>query len=123
MNKLIQMGRLTRDPETRAAGETSVARFGLAVDRRFKKNEADFFEYSAFGKTADFVEKYLKKGSKVLVSGRVENNNYTNKAGQKVYGFSFVAEEIYFADSKKQDRPEDAGFMPDDMADEDLPFN
>ena len=85
MNKIILMGRLTRDPEVRySQGESSLAigRFSLAVDRRFKRQgeaEADFFNCTAFGKQAEFVEKYLKQGTKILLSGRVQNDNYTNK--------------------------------------------
>ncbi|MBQ8043032.1 MAG: single-stranded DNA-binding protein [Clostridia bacterium] len=106
MNKIILMGRLTRDPEVRySQGESSlaIARFSLAVDRRFKRQgeaEADFFNCTAFGKQAEFVEKYLKQGTKILLSGRVQNDNYTNKEGQKVYSVQIIAEEIEFAESK-----------------------
>ncbi|MBE5934816.1 MAG: single-stranded DNA-binding protein [Lachnospiraceae bacterium] len=106
MNKIILMGRLTRDPEVRySQGESSLAigRFSLAVDRRFKRQgeaEADFFNCTAFGKQAEFVEKYLKQGTKILLSGRVQNDNYTNKEGQKVYSVQIIAEEIEFAESK-----------------------
>ena len=85
MNKIILMGRLTRDPEIRySQGENSlqIARYSIAVDRRFKRNgedEADFFNCTAFGKQAEFVERYLKKGTKVLVSGRLQNDNYTKQ--------------------------------------------
>ena len=106
MNKIILMGRLTRDPEVRySQGESSLAigRFSLAVDRRFKRQgeaDADFFNSTAFGKQAEFVEKYLKQGTKILLSGRVQNDNYTNKEGQKVYSVQIIAEEIEFAESK-----------------------
>ena len=106
MNKIILMGRLTRDPEVRySQGESSlaIARFSLAVDRRFKRQgeaEADFFNCTAFGKQAEFVEKYLKQGTKILLTGRVQNDNYTNKEGQKVYSVQIIAEEIEFAESK-----------------------
>ena len=106
MNKIILMGRLTRDPEVRySQGESSlaIARFSLAVDRRFKRQgepEADFFNCTAFGKQAEFVEKYLKQGTKILLSGRVQNDNYTNKEGQKVYSVQIMIEEIEFAESK-----------------------
>lgn len=106
MNKIILMGRLTRDPEVRySQGENSlaIARFSLAVDRRFKRQgepDADFFNCTAFGKQAEFVEKYLKQGTKILLSGRVQNDNYTNKEGQKVYSVQIIAEEIEFAESK-----------------------
>ena len=106
MNKVIMMGRLTRDPETRygqGATGTAVARFSIAVDRRFKREgdpDADFFDCTAFGKQAEFIEKYLKKGTKVVIEGSVQNNNYTNKDGQKVYGTRIVIDSIEFAESK-----------------------
>ena len=111
MNKVIMMGRLTRDPEVRySAGEnaTAVARFSLAVDRRRKGSdgtEADFFNCTAFGKLGEFVEKYLRKGTKVLLSGRIQNDNYTNREGQKVSSVQIIVEEIEFAESKKADSP------------------
>jgi single-strand DNA-binding protein len=104
MNKVILMGRLTRDPEvSSSASGTTFARFSIAVDRRFKREgepEADFFNCTAFGKTAEFVERYLKKGTKVVTTGRLQNNNYTNKEGQKVYDVRIMVEEIEFAESK-----------------------
>lgn len=104
MNKVIMMGRLTKDPDvSSSANGTTFARFGIAVDRRFKREgdaDADFFNCTAFGKTAEFVEHYLHKGTKVVVSGRLENNNYTNKEGHKVYDVRIMVEEIEFAESK-----------------------
>ena len=107
MNKVILMGRLTRDPEVRYSqgeGQMAIARFSLAVDRRFKRQgdtvTADFFNCTAFGKQGEFVEKYLKQGTKVLVTGRIQNDNYTNKEGQKVYSVQIIVEEIEFAESK-----------------------
>lgn len=106
MNKIILLGRLTRDPEVRySQGENSmaIARFSLAVNRRYKREgepEADFFNCTAFGKQAEFVEKYLKQATKILLSGRVQNDNYTNKEGQKVYSVQIMIEEIEFAESK-----------------------
>ena len=106
MNKFIGMGRLTRDPEVRySQGEksTAIALFSVAVNRKFKREgepEADFFNCTAFGKQAEFVEKYLKQGTKILLSGRVQNNNYTTKEGQKVYSVQIMVEEIEFAESK-----------------------
>ena len=106
MNKIILMGRLTRDPEIRyAQGENqmAIARFSLAVDRRFKRQgdpDADFFNCTAFGRQAEFVERYLKQGTKILLAGRVQNDNYTNKNGEKVYSVQIIAEEIEFAESK-----------------------
>ena len=100
------MGRLTRDPEVRySQGENSmaIASFSIAVNRKFKREgeaDADFFNCTAFSKQAEFVEKYLKQGTKVLLAGRLQNNNYTNKEGQKVYGVQIMVEEIEFAESK-----------------------
>lgn len=107
MNKILLMGRLTRDPEVRysqnGGNQTAVARFSLAVDRRFKRQnepETDFFNCTAFGRQGEFVEKYLKQGTKILLTGRVQNDNYTNKNGEKVYSVQIIAEEIEFAESK-----------------------
>ena len=104
MNKVIMMGRLTRDPEvSSSASGTTFARFSIAVDRRFKREgepDADFFNCTSFGKQAEFVERYLKKDTKVVVTGRLQNDNYTNKEGQKVYGVRIMVEEIEFAESK-----------------------
>lgn len=145
MNKVVLMGRLTRDPEIRySQGENAlaIARFSLAVDRRFKRQgeaEADFFNCTAFGKQAEFVERYLKQGTKMLIVGRVQNDNYTNKEGQKVYSVQIMVDEMEFAESKNaggdsnnyqqgsRPMPSQAagdGFMniPDGI-DEELPFN
>ncbi len=106
MNKVILMGRLTRDPEVRysqGASQTSVARFSVAVDRRFKREgepDADFFNCTCFGKQAEFVERYLHKGTKVVLCGRIQNDNYTNKDGQMVYSVRVMVDEIEFAESK-----------------------
>ncbi len=106
MNKAILMGRLTRDPEVRysqGASQTAVARFSIAVDRRFKREgepDADFFNCTAFGKQAEFIERYLRKGVKVVVCGRIQNDNYTNKEGQMVYSVRVMVDEIEFAESK-----------------------
>ena len=106
MNKVILMGRLTRDPEVRysqGASQTSVARFSVAVDRRFKREgepDADFFNCTAFGKTAEFVEKYMHKGTKIVLSGRIQNDNYTNKDGQMVYSVRIIVDDVEFAESK-----------------------
>jgi len=104
MNKVIMIGRLTRDPEVSSSvSGTAFARFSIAVDRRFKREgepDADFFNCTSFGKQAEFVERYLKKGTKVVVTGRIQNDNYTNKEGQKVYSVRIMVEEIEFAESK-----------------------
>lgn len=141
MNKVIMMGRLTRDPEVRysqGANQTAVGRFSIAVDRRFKREgepEADFFNCTTFGKQAEFVEKYLHKGTKVVVCGRIQNDNYTNKDGQMVYSVRLMVEEIEFAESKNAANAgapaenntaanDSNGFMniPEGI-EEDLPFN
>jgi len=147
MNKVILMGRLTRDPEVRySQGENAmaIARFSLAVDRRRSGNSADgqtadFINIVAFGRLGEFAEKYLHKGTKVALSGRIQTGSYTNKDGVKVYTTDIVAEDIEFAESKNSaannegfapsnSRPEPVsagdGFMniPDGI-DEELPFN
>ena len=146
MNKVILMGRLTRDPEIRysqGASQTAVARFSVAVDRRFKREgepDADFFNCTAFGKQAEFAERYLHKGIKMLVTGRIQTGSYTNKDGVRVYTTDVVVEDQEFAESKNANpgqggsysapnsRPEPVsvgdGFMniPDGI-DEELPFN
>lgn len=131
MNKVIEMGRLTRDPEiSNSTSGTTFARFSIAVDRRFKREgepDADFFNCTAFGKTAEFVEKYLQKGTKVLVTGRLQNNNYTTREGQKIYDLRIMVEEIEFAESKKDnsqstDQGSDFLNVPDGLVEE-LPFS
>ena len=102
------IGRLSRDADIRRAGETLVARFSLAVDRRYKKDgeqTADFIGIVAFGKTAEFVEKYFKKGMKVVIEGRLQTGSYTNKDGVKIYTTDVIAEAVEFAESKKVEEP------------------
>lgn len=106
MNKVILMGRLTRDPEVRySAGDTSMAfaRYTIAVDRRFKREgeaTADFIPCVAFGKNAEFAEKYLRQGTKIALTGRIQTGSYVNRDGQKVYTTDVVVEEQEFAESK-----------------------
>ena len=106
MNKVILMGRLTRDPEVRYSqgeNQTAIARYSLAVNRRFKREgdpEADFINCVAFGKQAEFAEKYLKKGTKMTITGRIQTGSYTNKDGVKVYTTDVIVEEQEFAESK-----------------------
>lgn len=106
MNKVILMGRLTRDPEVRySQGENNlaIARYTLAVDRRFQRNSdqsADFISCVAFGRSAEFAEKYLKQGIKICVTGRIQTGSYTNKDGAKVYTTDVVVEDQEFAESK-----------------------
>ena len=147
MNKVILMGRLTRDAEIRySQGEssTAIARFSLAVDRRFRRDNdeqtADFINCVAFNKTAEFLERFGRKGTKFVLEGRIQTGSYTNKDGQRVYTTDVVAENIEFAESKNSNggdgysgagasapSPSGAagdGFMniPDGI-DEELPFN
>ena len=150
MNKVILMGRLTRDPEVRySQGDNSmaIARYTLAVDRRFRRNNdgeqtADFIGCVAFGRSAEFAEKYFRQGLKVIVTGRIQTGSYTNKDGVKVYTTEVIVEEQEFAESRaeaeanrasfqRQSAPSPApsadagdGFMniPDGI-DEELPFN
>lgn len=139
MNKVVLMGRLTKDPEVRySQGEKpmAIARYTLAVDRKFKRDgeaNADFINCIAFGKNGEFAEKYLRKGIKIAVVGRIQTGSYTNKDGNKVYTTDVVVEEHEFAESKnasQSERPQPMpqtdsdGFMniPDGI-DEELPFN
>ena len=106
MNKVILMGRLTRDPEVRYSqgeGASAVARYSLAVDRRFKRDgepTADFLNCVAFGKAAEFAERYFRQGTKIVVTGRIQTGSYTNRDGVKVYTTDIVVEEQEFAESK-----------------------
>ena len=132
MNKVIIMGRLTRDPEiSSSTNGTTFARYSVAVDRRFKREgdpDADFFNCTSFGKQAEFVERYLKKGTKVVVTGRLQNNNYTNKDGSKVYSVQIMVEDVEFAESKKADGSENTASsddflnLPEGLVEE-LPFS
>ncbi len=115
MNKVILMGRLTRDPDIRySAGEnsTAVARYTIAVDRRFKRDgepTADFISCVSFGRTAEFIEKYIRQGTKVVTSGRIQTGSYTNREGNKVYTTDVVVEEMEFAESKSASQNSMAG--------------
>ncbi|MCR4658364.1 MAG: single-stranded DNA-binding protein [Lachnospiraceae bacterium] len=107
MNKVILMGRLTKDPEVRYSSgdnQLAIARYTLAVDRRFNRNNsdqtADFIPCKAFGKAAEFAEKYFRKGIKIAITGRIETGSYTNKDGQKVYTTEVIIDEQEFAESK-----------------------
>ena len=143
MNKAILMGRLTRDPEVRyTSGENSlaIARYTLAVDRKIRKDgdaTADFINCVVFGKSAEFVEKYFRKGLKITIAGRIQTGSYTNRDGQKVYTTEVVVEEQEFAECKdsgsgssQQNIPQQSqdvgpdGFMniPDGI-EEKLPFS
>lgn len=143
MNNVNLTGRFTRDPDVRYTdGGTTIARFSLAVDRRFKQEggpQADFPNCVAFGRTAEFIERYFSKGMKIELCGRIQTGSYTKEDGTKVYTTDVVAESVGFAESKtaspgksgEQSQsggfgPADAnGFMdiPDGAIDEELPFN
>ena len=141
MNKVILMGRLTRDPDIRytqpnsAQEQTCIARYSLAVNRRFNRDgeqKADFISCVAFSRQAEFADKYLHKGTKIVLAGRIQTGSYTNRDGQKVYTTDVVVEEQEFAESKTagqiaQQNPapvSEDGFMeiPDGL-EEELPFS
>lgn len=139
MNKSILIGRLTREVEIRNAGTTLVARYTLAVDRKFKREgeqTADFIPCVAFGRNAEFAEKYLTKGKKIAVVGRIQTGSYTKQDGTKVYTTDVVVEEQEFVESKTSENTnssdtksrelykDDNGFMsiPDNLEDDELPF-
>lgn len=140
MNKVIEIGRLTKEPEVRYSQSDSamaIARYTLAVDRRFKRDgeqTADFINCIAFGKNAEFAEKYLHKGVKIAIVGRLQTGSYTNKDGHKVYTTDVVVEEQEFCESKSSQQPQnndrpqpsqDNSWMdiPDGLEDSSLPFN
>lgn len=144
MNHVILMGRLVKDPDIRyTTGDNAmmIARYTLAVDRRFKREgdeqTADFINCVAFGNAAKFAEKYFHKGTKIAVNGRIQTGSYTNKDGNKVYTTDVIVDAQEFAESKKASGGDDGGYtptaqtsrgsepwinVPDDV-DENLPFN
>ncbi len=130
MNKVILSGRLTADPDVRYAGEMCVARYRLAVDRRTARNadghrETDFINCVAFRKSGEFAEKYLQKGMKIMISGRIQTGSYKDKEGRTVYTTDVVVEEHEFCESKGSTvSSSDNGFVtpPDDADLEGLPF-
>lgn len=141
INSVNLTGRLTRDPDVRYTdGGTSIARFTLAVDRRFRQDDgptADFPSCVAFGKTAEFIERYFRQGMKLELTGRIQTGSYTNKDGVKVYTTDVIAEQVGFGESKGASQRQenegspggfnasgDDGFMniPNDV-EEELPFN
>ena len=139
MNKVVLIGRLTKDPDVRYAGSNAVARYTLAVDKKFKKEgepTADFINCVAFSKCAEFAEKYIRKGVKIALTGRIQTGSYTNKDGQKVYTTDVVVEEQEFCESKGASASSDVeanrtpsnatdSFMkiPDNLDGDSLPFN
>ena len=148
MNKVILMGRLTRDPEIRySQGErsTAVARYSLAVNRTFKRDgepDADFINCVAFGRQAEFAEKYFHKGIRIVITGRIQTGSYTNKDGVRVYTTEVIVEDQEFAESRAESEANRSSFqsspapgpapsidagdgfmnIPDGI-DEELPFN
>lgn len=139
MNLCVHIGRLSRDPEVRyGQSGNAMASFSLAVDRKFKKEgqaTADFLNFKAFGKTAEFLEKYCHKGTKLVVQSHLQNDNYTNKEGVKVYHDSLIVDIVEFAESKAASEkankseqspasPTSDGFMdiPDGLSEEEVPF-
>ena len=142
MNKVILIGRFVRDPEIRyTSNDKCCANFSIAVDRKYKQEgqqDADFPRVIAWGKTAEFIEKYFRQGMKIVIEGRIQTGKYTNKEGQTVYTTDVVAESVEFAESKSassnrnssktaESKPkiDEDGWMniPDDVDDEGLPFN
>ena len=137
MNKVIEIGRLVRDPEIRysqGASSTCIARYTLAVDRKFKQEgqpNADFINCIAFGKLGEFAEKYLRKGIKIAVTGRIQTGSYKNKDGNTVYTTDVIVEEQEFCESKNssgssaepQPKPDDSFMSMPSGIDEELTFN
>jgi single-strand binding protein len=142
VNKVILIGRFVRDPEIRyTTNDRCCANFSIAVDRKYKQEgqqDADFPRVIAWGKTAEFIEKYFRQGMKIVIEGRIQTGKYTNKEGQTVYTTDVVAESVEFAESKSaasngnnskpaESKPkiDEDGWMsiPDDVDDEGLPFN
>jgi single-strand DNA-binding protein len=128
MNKVILVGRLTRDPDIRQAGETTIARFAVAVDRRYKQDggtTADFPSCVAFGHTAKFIGDYFKQGMKIALEGRLQTGDYTDKDGVKRYTTEVIAENVEFAESKRtEETPANNGEwleVPEDIENK-LPF-
>ncbi len=130
MNKIFISGNLTKDPDVRytQSGKT-VARAGVAVTRNFKnadgERDADFFNLIAWDKTAEFFGKYLHKGSKILVEGRLQNNNYTDDKGVNHYGQDIIVQSVEFAGAKKDGGEKTApsnNFTGEPVDDDDMPF-
>jgi len=127
MNKVILMGRLTRDPEVRysqAAEPLAIVRFSIAVNRRFKREgeaDADFFNCVAFGKTGEFVNRYFKKGNMISVVGSLRNNNWTDNNGQKRYSTEINVEETYFCESKASADAARGNYVPPQGEGEPMP--
>ncbi len=130
MNRVIMCGRLTKDPEVRyTTGDSpkAVAKFSLAVDRQFKKDgksEADFFNAVAFGKTAEHLEKYWRKGMRMLLEGQLQNDHYKDRDGRTQYAEQIVVDRVEFVEKKEQPAaPANDGFIPAPDEDEGIPFS
>lgn len=116
MNRCVLIGRLTKDPDVKyTQDKLAVAHFTLAVDRRGKDKTADFIACVSFGKTAEFIEKYIKKGTKIAVEGRIQTGSYTKQTGEKAYKTEVVVEQVEFAQSKGEEKPANAGPYDDFM--------
>ena len=111
MNKFFGIGRLVRDVETKTNGDKTVAKFTIAIDRKYDREKADFIPCTAFGKTAEFVEKYFRKGSKIVVEGRWQTGSYDNKDGQKVYTNDCIVESVEFGEGKTEKAEKVDDFM------------
>ena len=124
LNRWIGSGRLTDNPAITSNGEIIISRFTVAIDRKFKRDETDFIRCVAFGKTAEFMEKYMYKGMKVEIEGRIQTGSYENKEGKKVYTTDIICDSVEFAESKKAgektaEKPND-DFV--DIDEKELPF-
>lgn len=119
MNSVALVGRLTKDPDIRYTNEgTSIASFSLAVDRKFsKKHEADFINCKAFGKTAEFIEKYFKKGQRLGLNGRIQTGSYINRDENKVYTTEVICESCEFVEGKAADSPDSKNETPNKAGD------
>lgn len=142
MNCVQLVGRLTRDPEIRYTdGGSSIGRFTVAIDRRFKQGEADFIPCVAFGKSAEFLEKYFRKGQRIGVVGRIQTGSYQNQEGKTVYTTDVIVDSLEFVENKQDSGTQNQGYqpqsrpatnsvipdgfmnVPDGVDDEGLPFN
>jgi len=134
MNQVILMGRLTRDPDIKETTTTKIASYTLAVERRKRpengEDNADFISCKGFGKSADFAQNWLHKGTKIIVRGRLQTGKYTNKEGQTIYTTDVIVDDQEFCESRAAaekasveiGKPVDAFVVPDDLSDDGLPF-
>ena len=126
MNKIFLSGNLTRDVETKTyKGDITTAKSAIAVSRNFSKNgDTDFFNITAFGKTAEFLQKYFSKGSRIFIEGRLQQSNYTDKDGNSRTSYDVIVDNIEFGDSKKKqsDNTEKSNYDPYEVSDEQIPF-